>query len=625
MWMIWVAVLSILEIYYAEAACTFPSQLTGIWHGSDIGQAVFTSSQFTLSNKLMKIDSNTQIMSQFNAVTFNCEDTLGNILYIKSDEFTQYFAQFRITMCWNIESSESSKIVYNSAQSVMLNTTNARFKLQSASATFSIATDCVLNGPYDASAVRVLVKDGGVSSASISCPSDFLGKFTYEFDAGSATQCTSNSYMESCTEESQIVYNYTLCSAVQAYSSEGILNCVYYVATENSTYVTVYNSDSSVPDELTTFRFSCYSISSISNATATATQYPQACMKNQVSTAYATHGGLLTLTQTSVITPENIFSAATVVSLCVVVLLMIGVISIVFYCWKKKKQLKKVRPDSLTVKAPPIDHFDRVGSSMSRCGAVSPYSPYPTLSEIAVFRFGPSPIPDCDGGTTLGGTIAPGLPEEDIAHAIRQRFQYEMDLESETETSGQTRPVHQGDPDNISLPMYSENGMTTPEPTRIRDIFDQLGNTTNEDEPDTMPQDGSLNPDKGEVIKDHTKQNGTLPKVNDNPKEHINEMKLEKDGTTLMAEDEHQFIDESTKIENDTELIINSNFDKDKEKVIKDDTKQNGRIPNVAGEKIKKAKFEKDETILVGENDNFIYESSKIEDDTAPIVNKDSN
>ncbi|CAG2216365.1 unnamed protein product [Mytilus edulis] len=417
MWMIWVAVLCILEIYYAEAACTFPSQLTGIWHGSDIGQAVFTSSQFTLSNKLMKIDSNTQIMSQFNAVTFNCEDTLGNILYIKSDEFTQYFAQFRITMCWNIESSESSKIVYNSAQSVMLNTTNARFKLQSASATFSIATDCVLNGPYDASAVRVLVKDGGVSSASISCPSDFLGKFTYEFDAGSATQCTSNSYMESCTEESQIVYNYTLCSAVQAYSS--------------------------------------------------------------------------------VITPENIFSAATVVSLCVVVLLMIGVISIVFYCWKKKKQLKKVRPDSLTVKAPPIDHFDRVGSSMSRCGAVSPYSPYPTLSEIAVFRFGPSPIPDCDGGTTLGGTIAPGLPEEDIAHAIRQRFQYEMDLESETETSGQTRPVHQGDPDNISLPMYSENGMTTPEPTRIRDIFDQLGNTTNEDEPDTMPQDGSLIQIKG--------------------------------------------------------------------------------------------------------------------------------
>ncbi|CAC5421518.1 unnamed protein product [Mytilus coruscus] len=330
-------------------------------------------------------------------------------------------------------------------------------------------------------------------------------------------------------------------------------------------------------------------------------------------------------TSAAVITPENIFSAATVVSICVVILLLIGVFSIVFYCWKKKKQMKKVRPDSLTVKAPPIDHFDRVGSSMSRCGAVSPYSPYPTLSEIAVFRFGPSPIPDCDGGTTLGGTIAPGLPEEDIAHAIQQRFQYEMDLESDTETIGPSRPINQGDPDNISLPMYSENGMTTPEPTRIRDIFEQLENTASQDEPDTMSQDGGFNQDKGEIINDHTKQNGTLPNVDDHHKEHINEMKVEKDGTTLVAEDEHQFIEESTKIENDTEPIVNSSFDKDKEKIIKDDAKQNGSIPNVAGEKIKKAKFEKDETSLVGENDNFIYESSKIEDDTAPIVNKESN
>jgi hypothetical protein len=69
--------------YLTEAACTFPSSLTGIWYGSDFGQAVFTSSQFILSNKLMKVDSNTFIMSQFNVLTFNCEQQSGNLIYIK--------------------------------------------------------------------------------------------------------------------------------------------------------------------------------------------------------------------------------------------------------------------------------------------------------------------------------------------------------------------------------------------------------------------------------------------------------------------------------------------------------------------------------------------------------------
>ena len=40
--------------------------------------------------------------------------------------------------------------------------------------------------------------------------------------------------------------------------AEGQLHCMFFVTTGDTTYVTVYNKDSSTPDELTTFSFSCY-------------------------------------------------------------------------------------------------------------------------------------------------------------------------------------------------------------------------------------------------------------------------------------------------------------------------------------------------------------------------------
>lgn len=263
---------------------------------------------------------------------------------------------------------------------------------------------------------------------------------------------------------------------------------------------------------------------------------------------------------------ENVLSAATVISIIVVLMLLIGGLIVVFYCWKKTKQNKKIGPDDpLAVKAPPVDHFDRVGSSMSRCGAISPYSPYPTLSEIAVFRFGPSPIPDCDGGTTLGGTIAPGLPEEDIAHAMRQRYEYDMEFESDTNTCGPSRPITQGDPDNISLPMYSENGNSTPEPTRIREIFEKLETTARDDELDKcFPIEKETEYEKkGEDEVDTSKQNGTIPCVENHPKKDENNFLYSKnEDIPVVADDDHKFKSDTTKIEDESIPIVEQDYNK---------------------------------------------------------------
>lgn len=242
-------------------------------------------------------------------------------------------------------------------------------------------------------------------------------------------------------------------------------------------------------------------------------------------------------------TIEEVLSAATIVSICVVLFLLTMGLIIGFYCWKKSKKNKKVRPDSLTVKAPPVEHFDRVGSSMSRCGAVSPYSPYPTLSEIAVFRFGPSPIPDCDGGTTLGGTIAAGLPEEDIAEAIKRRFDFEMELEKGNYDFGASRPVTQGDPDNVSLPMYSDHGATTPEPTRIREIFEQI---ENEDEgtEEFVPNIKKM------------QSHGKFTYEGDTQTDQDGDDYNRKLQNNAGNEDDHNFIYESTTVEADTTPIV---------------------------------------------------------------------
>ena len=135
-----------------------------------------------------------------------------------------------------------------------------------------------------------------------------------------------------------------------------------------------------------------------------------------------------------------------------------------WYYFKVHKK-KKIQPDAeqlvdakdgdsqavdkdgfIPAKSPPI------GTNMNdeNTGRVSPFSPYPTVSELACYRFGPEPatveIDDDDGGMTLEATT-PGFTEG-------RRTKYEMkDNESVA-----------------SLPVYSEVGDPTPDPTRLSEV-----------------------------------------------------------------------------------------------------------------------------------------------------------
>lgn len=64
---------------------------------------------------------------------------------------------------------------------------------------------------------------GYVEYAAQKCPTPFLGSFDYTFKNSSTTYCDSKSVWDVCSNPSQMVVNYTLCSTRQFYSGKALI------------------------------------------------------------------------------------------------------------------------------------------------------------------------------------------------------------------------------------------------------------------------------------------------------------------------------------------------------------------------------------------------------------------
>lgn len=60
---------------------------------------------------------------------------------------------------------------------------------------------------------------GYIANVTQNCPTPFLGSFIYSFNDGSSTYCDETGVWDVCSDRTQIVVNYTMCSAKQFYSS----------------------------------------------------------------------------------------------------------------------------------------------------------------------------------------------------------------------------------------------------------------------------------------------------------------------------------------------------------------------------------------------------------------------
>ena len=67
--------------------------------------------------------------------------------------------------------------------------------------------------------LKLLSVLGNIQNAAQNCPTPFLGTFNYSLNDGSSTFCDGTSMWDVCTDRTQMVVNYTLCSTKQFYSS----------------------------------------------------------------------------------------------------------------------------------------------------------------------------------------------------------------------------------------------------------------------------------------------------------------------------------------------------------------------------------------------------------------------
>ncbi|KAL4230765.1 hypothetical protein ACF0H5_011140 [Mactra antiquata] len=334
-------------------------------------------------------------MVDFGSLTFKCEEIYSDSYFVLSESFSYLGVStpFKVAICFILEESLTTKYLYYPQSSILANTDVNRIMFQAESYSFTAQETCA-NNTKSIYKARVLIKDGYANESSVDCINTISGIYTYNVSGSSCT-----------------------------------------------------NSSLDVSEE--------------SNTTQKVSTYPRACNFQTNISSIASPGvafeitaniTCLTTTSEESSSSADTYSAGAATAIVIGLLVLIAAVIVfggVYYIKVHKK--KKVNPDMIAATSPPIDTKEQ---ERNLDGRVSPFSPYPTVSELAVYRFGPSPGPeidDDDGGMTLEATT-PGFTDG-------RRTMYGKDVERESQ---------------VSLPMYSEVGGETPEPTRLSEVHTRM-------------------------------------------------------------------------------------------------------------------------------------------------------
>ncbi|XP_078324582.1 uncharacterized protein LOC144622621 [Crassostrea virginica] len=141
---------------------------------------------------------------------------------------------------------------------------------------------------------HVIVRKGYEQSVKQWCPIPLLGAFTYNHTDGTTTTCSGNSGLTVCPSWTTMKFDYTKCSTVQAFSSEGTVDCIHSTTDGTNFYTTVLNPG--VVDNSNFYRFTCYAISASGDSVYLSDSRGM-CEAGQAPTVKQSDGsGTLTLT-----------------------------------------------------------------------------------------------------------------------------------------------------------------------------------------------------------------------------------------------------------------------------------------------------------------------------------------
>lgn len=422
------------------ACIPFPTQLqSGTWISSDMGDVTFNATHFSVTN----------LGGRFGAVTFECITSGTWIKYYSVSSAFQYLGNsLKASICFNLQQQSDTKWVYMLMTDTLANTDTTRIYLNADSHSFTWSDVCTRTADSYAQQ-RLLIKEDSVNVSTSTCGNNIAG--LYEYYNVTGMSC-SDTRMDVCTDTTGVTFNYTRCATKMAYSANGVLACVHSSTVGTQLQQTLYNMDTTT-DESTYYRYTCL-IAEVHNGVTYVSMFPRGCLDSQNVTTIASPGMTFEMTAnetcatpaTAAQTSSTLSAggAAAVVLALLVIFAAVGVIGVWYYI--KVYRVKKIDPQSADLipsKSPPIDTMD---GSKKMDGRVSPFSSFPTVSELALYRFGPE-IDDDDGGMTLGATT-PGFTD-----GRRTNYDKEADKESQ-----------------VSIPMYSEVGGETPDPTRLSEV-----------------------------------------------------------------------------------------------------------------------------------------------------------
>ncbi|KAK3100618.1 hypothetical protein FSP39_022674 [Pinctada imbricata] len=321
-----------------ESSCTFPSNFWSTsgqdaWLSSEMGSLNFTST--TIIG--WKVHT-------FGTFTLTCELQSGTQYVMRSNSFQRYNLPFEVFVCLDITAISTVHYKYYQPTAQLSDAGDERVKIYLEGETVSTTSKICDISDYTTIPYHMLLKSGYISSAKITCPTMLQSSWTYSYDSGSGNLCTGSTALDVCTDTYMMDFDYSACSEVQAYSTGGELNCLYYTTSGSTTYLNMYNLDSST-DESTNYRFMCYTMTEDSaNGVINATQYPQYCPAGANSTYIDSPGAMVDFTKDAACPTDEpadttMATVGAVLGVLLFLILIAVIIGIIYYCHKRKKRL----------------------------------------------------------------------------------------------------------------------------------------------------------------------------------------------------------------------------------------------------------------------------------------------
>ncbi|XP_061164537.1 uncharacterized protein LOC133173572 [Saccostrea echinata] len=232
--------------------------------------------------------------------SWTCQDNANGLYLFKGDKILDTSSGYKNALiCIDVKKLTPYSYQYYVRSDTDSNASNLRVYIEthnSSVMSWNTSDYCTpTSGPL-VEEYHVIVRKGYESSVKQWCPIPLLGNFTYTHNDGTTTTCSGNSGLTVCPSWTTMEFDYSKCPTIQAFSSEGQVNCVHSTYGGSTFYTTVLSPG--IVDDVNYYKFTCYAISSTGSSVYLSDSRGM-CEAGQTSTVKQSDGsGTLTLTST---------------------------------------------------------------------------------------------------------------------------------------------------------------------------------------------------------------------------------------------------------------------------------------------------------------------------------------